>query len=68
MVPVVVGSLGMVTKNLAKYLGKIGIPTKIEFLQKAVLLGSARLLRSALEASPQCTNNKPAIIYAEKKK
>ena len=50
VVPVVIGSLGMVTKNLAKYLGKIGIPTKIELLQKAALLGSARLLRNVLEA------------------
>ena len=50
VVPVVVGSLGMVTKNLAKYLGKIGIPTKIELLQKATLLGTARILRNVLEA------------------
>ena len=50
MVPVVVGSPSMVTKNLAKHLGKIGIPTKIELLQKAALLGSARLLRNVLEA------------------
>ena len=46
VVPVVVGSLGMVTKHLAKHLGKIGIPTKIELLQKAALLGYARLLRN----------------------
>ena len=47
VVPMVVGVLGMVTKNLAKHLGKIGIPTKIELL--AALLGSARLLRNVLE-------------------
>ena len=45
VVPVVVGSLGIVTKNLAKDLGKIGIPTKV-----AALLGSARLRRNGLEA------------------
>ena len=50
VVPVVVGSLGMVTKNLAKYLGKIGVPTKIKLPQKAILLGSARILRNVLEA------------------
>ena len=50
VVPVVVGSLGMVTKNLAKYLGKIGIPKKIELLQKAALLESGRILRNVLEA------------------
>ena len=48
VVPVVVGSLGIVTKSLAKHLGKIGIPTKIELLQKAALLGSAGLLRNVL--------------------
>ena len=50
VVPVVVGSFGMVTKNFAKYLGKIEIPTKIELLQKATLLGTARILRNVLEA------------------
>ena len=50
VVPVVAGTLGMVTNNLAKRLEKIGIPTKIELLQKAALLGSARLLRNVLEA------------------
>ena len=50
VVPVVVGSLGIVTKDLVKHLGKIGIPTKIELLQKAALLSSARLPRNVLEA------------------
>ena len=50
VVPMVVGSLGMVTKNLAKHLGKIGIPTKIEPQQKAAFLGSSRLLRNVLKA------------------
>ena len=50
MVPVVVSSLGMVTKNLAKLFGKIEISIKIELLQKASLLGSARLLRNVPEA------------------
>ena len=40
----------MVTKNIAKHLGKIGISTKFELLQKAALLVSSRLLGNVFEA------------------
>ena len=50
VVPVVVGALGAVTKNLTKHLQTIRVSTKIaEFLQKAALLGTAHLLRKVLE-------------------
>ena len=49
VVPVVVGSLGIAIENLVKHLGKITTPTMIELLQKASLLGSAKLLRNVLE-------------------
>ena len=46
VVPVVVGALGVVTNNLTKHLKTIRVSTKIaEFLQKAALLGTARLLK-----------------------
>ena len=47
----VVGALGAVTPNLSKHLDAIGVTTRIELLQKAALLGTARLLRRVLEAS-----------------
>ena len=50
VVPIVVGALGAVTPNLSKYLDVIGVTTRIELLQKAALLGTARLLRRVLEA------------------
>ena len=50
VVPVVFGALDVVTKNLTKHLKTIRVSTKIEFLQKAALLGTARLLRKVLEA------------------
>ena len=50
VVPIVVGALGVVTRNLSKHLDVIGVTTKIELLQKAALLGTARLLRRVLEA------------------
>ncbi|EDO35035.1 predicted protein [Nematostella vectensis] len=45
VVPIVVGALGTVSKNLTKHLSSIGLKTRIELLQKGALLGSARLLR-----------------------
>ena len=50
VVPIVVGALSAVTPNLSKHLDEIGVTTWIELLQKAALLGTARLLRQVLEA------------------
>ena len=44
VVPVVVGALGAATPNISKHLDAIGVTTRIELLQKAALLGTARLL------------------------
>ena len=49
VVPTVVGALGTVTPNLSKYLDAIGVTTRIKLLQKAALLGTARLVRWVLE-------------------
>ena len=45
VVPIVVGSLGRVTKNLDKWLGKLNIKISISLLQKITLLGTARMLK-----------------------
>ena len=50
VVPVVIGALGIVSGKLASHLKMIEVTTKIELLQKAALLGTARLLRKVLEA------------------
>ena len=50
VVPIVIGALGAVTPNLPKHLEAIGVTIKTELLQKAALLGTARLLRRVLEA------------------
>ena len=49
VVPIVVGSLGSVTKNLDKWLGKLNVKISISLLQKTTLLGTARILRMVLE-------------------
>ena len=49
MVPVVVGALGTVIKMLDTWLDKLGITIRTGLLQKAALLGTARILRKVLE-------------------
>ena len=50
VVPIVVGALGAVTPNFSKHFDAIGVTTRIELLQKAAFLGTARLLRRVPEA------------------
>ena len=49
VVPIVVGSLGSVTKNLDKWLGKLNVKSSIPLLQQTTLLGTGRILRKVLE-------------------
>ena len=50
VVPVVVGALGMILKNLKQHLKTIIISAtvKVELLLKAALIGTGRLLRKVL--------------------
>ena len=50
-IPIVVGTLGTVSKELENHLKTIGIPTVISCLQKALLLGTALILRKVLDIS-----------------
>ena len=50
VIPIVVGTLGTVTNNLGKHLNTISVTTTVELLQKAALLGTARILRKVLES------------------
>ena len=49
VVPVVVGALGTIPKALEKHLKEIGTSVRVKLLQKAALLGTARILRKTLE-------------------
>ena len=49
VVPVVVGALGIIPKNLKQHLETIGVTIKVEVLQKAALLVTGKLLRKVLE-------------------
>ena len=50
VVPVAIGALGTVSKKLEKWIEKLGIKLKIEHLQKASILGTARVLKKTLES------------------
>ena len=49
VVPVVLGALGSVTKGFDRWIKKLGIPFNVGVMQKAALLGTARILRKVLE-------------------
>ena len=49
VVPVVLGALGSVKKNIKKYVDKRGIKIDLHTVQKTILLGTARILRKVLE-------------------
>ena len=49
VIPIVVGALGIVSNNLKDWLEKMDLKVDLEILQKAALLGTAKLLRNVLE-------------------
>ena len=49
IIPIVVGSLGTVSKRFQCWLEKIGMKVNIKDVQKTALLKSARILRKVLE-------------------
>ena len=49
VVPIIVGALGTVTRNLNSYLKEIGVNVTIQLIQKSALLGTARILRKVLD-------------------
>ena len=64
VVPVVIGALGIVSGKLARHLKMTGVTIKIELLQKAVLLGTARFLIKVL--MPEATGHRLPISCVRK--
>ena len=50
VIPIVVGALGMIQKDLEKKLGKLEIRARIKTIQTKAVLKSARILRRVLES------------------
>ena len=49
ILPIIIGALGTVTKNLRKILGKLDLHLEVDALQKTCLLGTARIIRKVLD-------------------
>ena len=49
VVPVIIGALGTVSKDIEKWLAEIGVTYRLESLQRACLLRTARILRIVLD-------------------
>ena len=49
VVPIIIGALGTVSKDLKKWLAEIGVTCRLESLQRACLLGTARILCKVLD-------------------
>ena len=49
IVPLIIGALGTIGKNFERWLKKIEIECSIELLQKACLLGTAKIIRKVLD-------------------
>ena len=49
VIPVVIGSLGTVTKQFQKWIQKLDLEITVEMLQKPCLLGTARIIRKVLD-------------------
>ena len=49
IVPIVIGALGTITKELLKSLGNLEVGGRVETIQMTALLRTARILRRVLE-------------------
>ena len=49
VVPIMIGALGAVSKDIEKWLAEIGVTSRLESLQGACLLDTARILRKVLD-------------------
>ncbi len=57
VIPIVIGTLGTVPKKLKERLESIGIETKVDELQKSVILNTARILRKDKNNNNNNNNN-----------
>ena len=49
VLPIIIGTLATVSKEKEKWLAEIGITCRLESLQRACLLGKARILLKVLD-------------------
>ena len=49
VVPIVIGALGTLSKNFSSWAAKIEVEEKIDMMQKACMLGTAKIIRNVLD-------------------
>ena len=49
VVPIIIGALETISKDIEKWLAEIGVTCRLESLRRACLLGTARILRKVLD-------------------
>ena len=49
VVPIIIGALETISKDIEKWLPEISVTCRLESLRRACLLGTARILRKALQ-------------------
>ena len=49
VIPIIIGALGTIGKNLEKWTKKLDMEQKKHLMQKACLLGSAKIIRKVLD-------------------
>ena len=49
MLPIIIGALETISKDIEKWLAEIGVTCRLESLRRACLLGTARILRKVLD-------------------
>ena len=49
VVPIIIGALGTVPKDLKRWLAETGVTCRLEILERTCLLGTARILRKVLD-------------------
>ena len=49
MLPIIIGALETISKDIEKWLAEIGVTCRLESLRRAFFLGTARILRKVLD-------------------
>ena len=49
IIPIIIGSLGTISRDFEKWLKLLEMPCSMEILQRACLLGSGKILRKVLD-------------------
>ena len=64
VIPIVIGALGLVSKDLEKYLLEIPAEVSSKEIQKIALMGTAHILRKTLSNNFFCSRTLLSLLYS----